>query len=89
MQGRTVYALRLRAGAGDGRRGVLLVGGTHARELMNPDLLVELAVHLIVSYRNGTDIVLGDRTWPAQDIEVILEALDIYLVPCINPDGRD
>ncbi len=36
VQGRPVYALRMRAGSGTGRRGVLIVGGTHARELMNP-----------------------------------------------------
>jgi murein tripeptide amidase MpaA len=89
VEGRPVHAIRLRAGAGGAaRRGVLLIGGTHSRELMNPDLLVELAAHLIVSYRNGTDIVLGGRTWPARDIEIMLEALDIYIVPCINPDGR-
>ena len=45
-QGRPVYALRLRAGGGTERRGVLLVGGTHARELMNPDAIIELAVDL-------------------------------------------
>jgi murein tripeptide amidase MpaA len=88
VQGRPVHALRLRAGTGEGRRGVLLVGGVHARELMNPDMLVELAVHLIGSYRNGTDLVLGARVWPAQDIRVMMETLDIYIVACSNPDGR-
>ncbi|NKX55831.1 M14 family zinc carboxypeptidase [Arthrobacter mobilis] len=87
VQGRPVRALRLRAGGGD-RRGVLLVGGTHARELMNPDLLIELAVDLVASYRTGSDVVLGGRTWPAADIKLILETLDLYLLPCVNPDGR-
>jgi len=86
--GRPVFALRIRAGAGDDRRGVLLVGGVHARELMNPDALIELAVQLIVSYLNGSDIVLGGRVWPASDIRVLMETLDIYIVPCTNPDGR-
>lgn len=88
VEGRTVYALRLRAGGGGNRRGVLLVGGTHSRELMNPDLLVELAVDLVVSYLTGNDLTLGRRTWPARDIKVILETLDLYLLPCSNPDGR-
>jgi murein tripeptide amidase MpaA len=88
VQGRAVHAIRLRAGSGPERRGVLLIGGTHSRELMNPDLLVELAVHLIVSCRNGTDVVLGNRTWSATDIKIMMETLDIYIVPCINPDGR-
>lgn len=88
VQGRSVHALRLRAGTGENRRGVLLVGGTHSRELMNPDLLIELAVDLVVSYLTGSDVVLGGRTWPASDLKLILETLDLYLLPCMNPDGR-
>ena len=88
VQGRPVHALRLRAGGGDTRRGVLLVGGTHARELMNPDLLVEMAVGLVASYLTGSDVVLGGRTWPAQDIKLILDTIDLYILPCVNPDGR-
>lgn len=88
VEGRTIYALRLRAGEGTGRRGVLLVGGTHSRELMNPDLLVELAVDMVMSYVHGTDVTLGRHTWPAGDIKLMLETLDLYLLPCSNPDGR-
>ena len=88
VQGRPVFALRLRAGGGGERRGVLLVGGTHARELMNPDAIIELAVDLFVSHANGTDIVYGGKRWAASDIKLILEALDLWLVPCMNPDGR-
>jgi murein tripeptide amidase MpaA len=89
VEGRSVYGLRLRSGEGAERRGVLVVGGTHARELMNPDMLVELAVDLLVSYETGNDLVLGGRRWPAADVRLILETLDLYLVPCINPDGRE
>jgi murein tripeptide amidase MpaA len=89
VEGRPVYALRLRAGAGGERRGVLLVGGTHARELMNPDAIIELAVDLLVSHATAADVVYGGRTWPARDIKLILEALDLWLIPCLNPDGRE
>jgi murein tripeptide amidase MpaA len=89
VEGRPVHVLRMRAGGGPERRGVLVVGGTHARELMNPDAIVELAVDLLVSYANGTDIVYGGRTWPADDVRLILETLDLWLLPCLNPDGRE
>ena len=89
VEGRPIYALRLRAGSASGRRGVLLVGGMHARELMNPDAIVELQVDLVTSYLNGTDIVLGGRRWSALDVKVMLETLDIWTVPCANPDGRE
>ncbi len=91
VQGATVSALRVAAPGTtpvDDRPGVLLIGGTHARELMNPDLLVELAVDLVAVHRNGTDIVLGGRTWPADQVRVFLETAALYLLPCVNPDGR-
>lgn len=89
VQGSEVFALRMRAGGGSGtRRGVLVIGGTHARELMNPDAIVEFAIDLLTSYLNGTDIAYGGRTWLAADVKLIVEAMDIWLVPCINPDGR-
>jgi len=89
VQGQAIYALLLRAGGGGERRAVLIVGGTHARELMNPDAIVELAIDLFLSYVNGTDIVYGNRRWNADDIKLMLESLDIWMIPCSNPDGRD
>jgi zinc carboxypeptidase len=89
VQGKPISALRMRAGSGPERRGVLFVGGTHARELMNPDAIIELAVDLLVSYMNGTDIVYGRRRFPAAQIKLILEAEDLWLLPCLNPDGRE
>jgi murein tripeptide amidase MpaA len=89
VQGRAVYALRLRAGGGAGRRGVLVVGGTHARELMNPDAILDLAIDLFLSYANQTGIAYGGRQWSADEVKLVLEALDVWLVPCVNPDGRE
>jgi murein tripeptide amidase MpaA len=88
-EGRPVFALRMRAGGGNARRAVLIVGGTHARELMNPDAIVELAIDLLLSYSNGTDISYGGKTFTANDVKLILEAMDIWLLPCVNPDGRE
>ena len=88
VQGLAVHALRMRAGSGSPRRAVLIVGGTHARELMNPDAIIELAIDLLLSYSNGTDIRYGGKTFTADDVKLILEAMDIWLLPCVNPDGR-
>lgn len=91
IQGTPVSAVRIAAPGGppiDRRPGVLLIGGTHARELMNPDLLVELAVDLVAAYRNDTDVVLGNRTWPAAQLRAMLDTVALYLLPCVNPDGR-
>ncbi len=89
IQGRRIYALRMRAGGGSNRRGVLLVGGMHARELMNPDAIVDLQLDLVRCYLNETGLVLGGLTWSAEEIKVMLETLDIWMLPCANPDGRE
>jgi murein tripeptide amidase MpaA len=89
IQGRRIHALRMRAGGGSNRRGVLLVGGMHARELMNPDAIVDLQLDLVRCYLNETGLVLGGLRWSAEDIKVMLETLDIWMLPCANPDGRE
>jgi murein tripeptide amidase MpaA len=89
VQGRPIYALRMRAGGGTNRRGVLLAGGLHARELMNPDAIVDLQLDLVRCYLNETGLVLGGKTFSALDIKVMLETLDIWMLPCGNPDGRE
>jgi murein tripeptide amidase MpaA len=86
--GTPISALRMRFGDGPERRGILLVGGTHARELMNPEAILDMAVDLLLSHINGTDIVYGGKTFTADVVKLILEAVDLWLLPCLNPDGR-
>jgi len=89
VEGRTIFALRLRAGGGTDRRGILIVGGMHARELMNPDAIVELALDLVDAYTNETGLAYGGAEWSTLDIKVMMETLDIWMLPCANPDGRN
>jgi murein tripeptide amidase MpaA len=87
-EGRTMRALKLGKGGGEGRHGVLLVGGLHARELVNPDALVSLALSLCQAYTGNTSLAFGGKTFAAATIKLLVEALDIYLFPLVNPDGR-
>ena len=59
VEGRPIFALRLRAGGATDRRGVLMIGGMHARELMNPDAIIELAVDLVNAYVTNTGLAYG------------------------------
>jgi murein tripeptide amidase MpaA len=89
VQNRQIRALRLRAGGGTNRRGILIVGGMHARELMNPDAIVELAMDLVASYTNQTDLIYGGAGWSSTEVRIMMETLDIWMLPCANPDGRN
>lgn len=89
IEGRPIHALRLRAGGGTNRRGILIVGGMHARELMNPDAIIELAFDLAQAYTSETGLAYGGAEWSALDVRVMMETLDIWMLPCANPDGRN
>lgn len=88
-EGRTISALRIHAGEETDRPGVLFVGGTHARELLNPDALVDLTIGLLAHYFSGTDWVIGGRTWDADILRNAMRTLDIFVLPNANPDGRE
>jgi murein tripeptide amidase MpaA len=68
---------------------VMFFAGAHPRETVPPDALVFLARKLCQSYTAGTDLVLGKKTYSAASVKRIVERLDLYFFPLINPDGRN
>jgi carboxypeptidase T len=85
---RTSRAIKLAQGTGANRPGVLLLGGVHARELVNPDLLLSFALKLCQSYKAGTGLTFGNKSYDASTIQQIVNKLDLYIFPLVNPDGR-
>jgi hypothetical protein len=77
---------------GQGTRGVLLIGGMHAREFVNPDLLMTLAAQLAAAYDAGTGLTYSHGattvTRSATMVRLLVENLAIYFLPVANPDGR-
>jgi carboxypeptidase T len=70
------------------RNGVLFLGGVHAREIVNPDLLVTFAFNLCQAYSSNSRLVFGGKTYDAASIKKLIEGLDIFIFPLVNPDGR-
>ncbi len=89
VQGRTSRAVKLGKGGGANRRGILLVGGLHARELINPDCLASLALRLCQAYSSNSGLTFGNKTYSAGLIKLIIEGMDLYIFPLVNPDGRE
>lgn len=87
-ENRRIYAIKVAKGTGGDRRGVLFLGGVHARELINPDLLVSLALRLCEAYTSGSALVFGGKTFQASTVKLIVEGLDVWMIPLVNPDGR-
>jgi murein tripeptide amidase MpaA len=87
-EGRTSSVVQLRAGTGPPRTGVLITGGVHAREWGGSDICVALATNLLRSYSTGSPLQYGRKTFPASDVRAILDTLDVFVAPDVNPDGK-
>ncbi len=88
VEGRTIRAIKIASGTGPDRHGVLFIGGVHAREVVNPDLLLSFALKLCQAYTAGTGLTFGPKTYPASTVQLIVDALDMFILPLVNPDGR-
>jgi carboxypeptidase T len=88
IEGRTIRAIKVASGSGADRHGVLLIGGVHARELVNPDLLVSFALKLCQAYTGGSNLTFGPKTYDASTVQLLVNSLDIFILPLVNPDGR-
>jgi len=88
VEGRTSRALKIASGGGQ-RRGVLFLGGVHAREVVNPDLLVSFALDVCQAYASGSGLTFGAKSYDSAIVKLIVEAMDVFVFPLVNPDGRD
>jgi carboxypeptidase T len=84
-----IYGLRIHRGRAKSPRAVLIVGGAHAREMIPPEAVLLFAWKVCRSYVNGNDFSFGNKTYPAGIANWLVEALELIVVPMLNPDGRE
>lgn len=87
-EGRAAPLLRIGACPADGADGVLLLGGLHAREWIPPDALISLAADLLEAQDRGLGLGYGQAHYSAEQIGALIGSLNIFVYPCVNPDGR-
>jgi murein tripeptide amidase MpaA len=85
---RNVSALRIGANAAGAADGALLIFGQHAREWIPSEVALELAAALLGAFTAGTGVTYGGKSYSAADVQRVLNNINIFLVPCVNPDGR-
>jgi murein tripeptide amidase MpaA len=88
MEQRTIQGIRIGKPGTQTKRTVLLFGGCHARELVNPDLLLQFAFKLMTAFNTNTDLVFGSVVYATSTVQLIVQSIDVIIVPLINPDGR-
>ena len=86
---KTSLAVRIRAGRKRTRPGVLFTGSMHAREWGGSDACISFLFNLLGSYKNNLDLAWGGKTFTKDNIKKILETLDIFVFPDVNPDGKE
>ena len=97
--GRSVAALRIANGS---KLRVMIVAGVHAREWAPPDAVLEFFVALLKAHKARTDVVdpgfvhpraggnvtFNPYTIPLATVDLIVNNLELYVAPMVNPDGR-
>jgi murein tripeptide amidase MpaA len=87
-EGRRSHALVIGTGSRCPAAGVLIVSGTHAREWGGPDICINFAADVLEAYSLGTGVAYGGTSFSAADIKSIIERVDVFVFPDLNPDGR-
>lgn len=104
VEGRDIHFIKIANGGGPNRPKVLFLGGVHARESAPPDALIRFAQNVLTSHDSGADIVFAPMSctplpagpavsYPqfrisASTVANIVDTVDLYIAPLINPDGR-
>ncbi|MET8679369.1 M14 family metallopeptidase [Streptomyces sp. NPDC004647] len=87
-EGRTTPLLRVGSRPADSVDGILVLGGVHAREWIPPDALISLAADLLEAHTSGTGLGYGGSSFSAAQISRLMDSLNLFFFPCVNPDGR-
>jgi murein tripeptide amidase MpaA len=87
-EGRTSRALKISKKSATPKNGILFLGGVHAREILNPDLLVKFALSLCNAYVSKTGLTFGGKAYSEKDVQQLVDGLEIFVFPLVNPDGR-
>jgi carboxypeptidase T len=88
LEGRTSHMVRLSGGVRQRRAGVLVTGGVHAREWGGSDICLAFATNLLKSYATAAPLRYGSKTFDAAEVAMMLENLEIFVFPDVNPDGK-
>jgi|SRR5215211_96164 len=96
-EGRTCRAVYVHAGStsnnstrlkNSDRIGVLLTGSMHAREWGGSDICIDFLLNLLNAYTNNTSLIFGETTFHPSQLQNMLETIDLFVFPDVNPDGK-
>lgn len=87
-EGRDVKAIRVKNSSTRAKHGILIIGGLHAREWGNTDIVMQFLENLLTAYTNGTGIQYGGQSYSSSDIQAAVDSVELFIIPVENPDGK-
>jgi murein tripeptide amidase MpaA len=87
-QNRVSHAVRIGLTRDEPRSGVLFTGSMHAREWGGSDICVSFAVALANAYKTNSPLIYGVKLFLPEQVRSIVENLDVFVFPDVNPDGK-
>ncbi|ODU05742.1 MAG: hypothetical protein ABS81_06535 [Pseudonocardia sp. SCN 72-86] len=86
---RWVHALRIGKYEDNGNRaGIVFLANVHGNEWGGSDTVLSFASDLLQAWESGTGLTYGGTAFSADDIASIIDLCDVFVVGCVNPDGR-
>jgi carboxypeptidase T len=87
-EGLKSQAVCLSAGNRAVRVGVFFTGSIHAREWGGSDICVSFVNSMLSAYLNKGPLQFGGKVFTPLQVKTIMERLNIYVFPDVNPDGK-
>lgn len=88
-KGHICQALRIGSRRDGSLPAVLIMGGAHAREWGSCEICLYFAADLMDCYEQGKELVWGGVRLDAARVKALLDQVEIFVFPLVNPDGRD
>lgn len=85
---RTISCLRIGSNGAGAVDGALFIFGQHAREWVPPEIALNLMADLLDAYADDHALTYGGKSYTAAQVREIVDHINIFVVPCVNPDGR-
>jgi len=87
-ENRQMQLLRIKTGPKAPRHGLYIQANIHAREWGTADIAMHFVEHLLAALAGGTALTFGNKTFSRDTIRTAMQRIELFVVPCVNPDGR-
>lgn len=71
------------------KTGLYITGGIHGNEWIPPEAVIYFIKCICFAFKNNDAVTLGKNKYSKEIVKTIIEKIDFYIFPLVNPDGRN